>query len=129
VLNLIDEFRRSPDASEEGGKILEAIFSTMEMLKNDKEISGNFYANYEAGMLLHLAFIIDPKHDLALLDEARIFLGNARSISELNPRVYYNLAQNELFRENVKGAVAFIKAGMALGLVDEGQEFLKRIQQ
>src|SRR3989344_249390 len=129
VLRLVDDFRISPDASEEVRKMLEAIFSTMEILKNDKENLGNFYANYEAGMLLHLAFVIDPKHDLALLDEARIFLENARSISELNPRVYYNLAQNELFRQNTKEAVNLIKAGMAISLKDEGQAFLDRIKK
>ncbi len=133
VLNKVDDWRKQSNNinNELQNKIiLDNIISTVSLLEKDvNNSSGNFFANYEAGMLLHLAFIIDSKHDPILLDRARSFLDEARNISPLNPRVYYNIAQNELFRKNTEKAIGFIQTGMTLGLVDVGQAFLDRIKK
>ncbi len=130
VLNAADELRKVSKDEEQSKIILSVISSTVLLL--DKDINnnpGHFYANYEAGMLLHLAFIVDPAHDPVLLDQARKYFDEAHQISPFNPRVYFNLAQNEIFRNNKKSAVEFIKAGMANGAKDEGEAFLVRLNK
>ena len=130
VLNEADKLRKLSKDQEQSKIILDVIFSTVSLLEKDlNNTPGHFYANYEAGMLLHLAFIVDPVHDPVLLDQARKYFDEANRISPLNPRVYFNLAQNDIFRNNKKAAIDFIKAGMANGAKDEGEVFLAKLRK
>ncbi len=115
---------------EEKDIYLQEIDSLIAMLARDAErYPDNFYVRYLAGSLIHLAYSTDPARGVEALDSARAYFDAARMISPANPKVYYNLAQNAIFRKDTATAIKLVQQGMALGANGEGEEILKRIQK
>ncbi len=130
ILNVVDNLRRQPSDDMQKKVMLDTLYATVDLLeKNINKHPDHFYSNYEAAMLLHLAFVLDLGHTQTLLDRARGHLDRAKAISPLNPMVYFNIAQNELFRNKIESAISFIHIGIALGAEKEGTAFLTRIHQ
>jgi O-antigen ligase len=99
------------------------------MAQDAKRYPDNFYAPYLAGSLAHLGYSVDPARGIGALDSARVYFDAARMISPGNPKVYYNLAQNALFRKDTATALALVRQGMALGAIGEGEALLERIKK
>lgn len=122
--------RRAMLTPEQKGLYLKQIDSLVGMLDRDAHrYPTNFYVRYLAGSFTHLAYSVDPTRGVASLDAARAYFSAALANSPRNPKVYYNLAQNALFRKDKTTAVALVKQGMAIGASVDGEELLKRIGQ
>jgi O-antigen ligase len=128
VINQLDELRPNLKP-EDKPTFMAEIDSLVVILKKDREkYPRNFFLPYRIGTLMHLAYSVEPARGLPYLDEARGYFNEALSLSPNYPRTYFSLAQNELFRKNPGKAASYIKAAIALGLKQEGEEFLERIK-
>ena len=75
---------------------------------------GNFRAHWAAGRLYIQMIAVNKKIDKDILEKAHAHLVEANKINPINPLPYYDMVQVLLFQKDVKGALSWSRASIAL---------------